>query len=428
MIRKAYYYLFSGTALFIERVGIPFLGKIDPYFFGSFVARYLTPLLTHQIKNKNHPNVLCNNRLTFERDLQVLKQGDKFNYIEFNSLCIGQIMSIYMPKWMRHQVIFQLYIEQDKYANIRNKMEQFALGFINTVQKSFKIDCGLMSGIDYYQDYGFHLAYKKLNIPFAAMFYENHTIPSGQFIGEHLYRDFQYKFSGDAVAALSEKTANLFKNAGVCDPAKIHVTGAPRLDPLYQKMQHSVFGNKMVLFAYPGDEYGATLNFIQTVHEFAEASLKMPNMEFILKSKFKEHEKLINSYLEGLHHRVKVITKVDIFKLLLEARSVISFNSLTCLESLLSKAHVYVPHYGDSRLPDVQLQVSPSTAGNVPGLTFLMKPGELIRHLEADSKKTQHDVFDRQSRADFFKKYFYVTDSGSNRENLENLIASVMHK
>jgi hypothetical protein len=426
MIRKIHYYLFSGTALFIEKIGIPLIGRINPYLLGVFIATYLKPAFLNQIENKNSKNILCHNRLTFQRDLEVLKQGNHFNYIEFNSLCIGQILSLYIPTWMRHQIIFKRYMNQDKHLHIKTKIEKFAIGFITTIQKYIKIDCALMSGIDYYQDYCFHLAYQKLNIPFVAMFYENHTIPTGQIVAPHLYTDFEYTFMGDAVAAMSHKTASIFEKSEVCSPSKIHTTGAPRLDPLYKKMLSTIYGRKAVLFSYPGDEYGACLNFINVVHEFAEASLKIRNMDFVIKCKNKKHKKLVLSYLDGLDHRVQILININIFDLLSEARSVISFNSLTCLESLLSKAHVYIPHYADSRLPDVQLQISPNTlTKNVSGLTFLYKPGDIIKYLEIDSQKKSNQ-FDQQSRVDLFKEYFFISDRISNRENLENLIESVI--
>ncbi len=426
MIKNTHYYLFSGTSLFIERVGIPLLKKVDPYFLGSFVGRYLKPLLLDQIKNKNHKNILCHNRLTFQRDLEVLKQGDKFNYIEFNSLCIGQILTLYMPKWMRHQTLFKQYLESPEYADVKNKVEQFSQGFVNAVQKYLKIDCALMSGIDYYQDYGFHLVYKKMSIPFIAMFYENYTIPAVQIITSHLYRDFGYKFEGNGVAALSEKTAEVFRESKICSPSIIHITGAPRLDSLYKKMLTTKYGNKIVLFSYPGYEYGAHLNFVQVALEFAQASLKLTNMEFIIKCKNKAHEKQVIEYLEGHPHRIKILISIGIFDLLSETRSVISFNSLTCLEALLSKAHVYVPHFADSHLPDVQLQITPESAKNISGLSFLLKPGDMLKHLESDSQKTQPDTLDVQSRLELFKQYFHVSDTSSNRENLENLIGTVM--
>lgn len=145
-----------------------------------------------------------------QRDLKILKKSSQFNFISMNSICFGQILSIYIPVWMRHQILFPDYINREENFKTKQNIINFTNGFISGVQKYLKIDCGILAGIDYLHDYSFQLVFKNEKIPFIVLFYENFTIPSVQYTTVNLYKDFEYKFYGNAIATFSSKRFLMF--------------------------------------------------------------------------------------------------------------------------------------------------------------------------------------------------------------------------
>lgn len=404
-----------------------FLRLFSPYIIGSFFGFLHIFILKKQLKNEKSKNVLCFDRFVFARDLEALRENGKHNYIVFNSCNLAKILSLYVPKWMQQQILFHKLITLEEHKDLLKKITLFANGFITFLKKKINIDVILFAGIDYYGDYPFHLIAREKNMPFMALFYEHYTIPHFQESTINLYKDFKFSFSGNAIACFGEKTARVFRESHVISPEKIFITGAPRYDKLLLNNEcSSTKKNSIILFSYPGVEYGAPLNFSYVLIEFAKYSAKYQNVTYIVKCKDTNHFNQVTTILDGLAHNLDIHISTPNEILLKSARAVFSFNSLTCIESLLSKAHVYIPYFADAKLPDSYLQLPPCyLSSDISGLFFLNSPSEVEKALHEISTNYSSENMDSDQRKDFFSEFFEVSKNETSVEKIDNIIDSL---
>ncbi|MEZ4820520.1 MAG: hypothetical protein R3A45_11815, partial [Bdellovibrionota bacterium] len=260
----------SKLAYLTEKWGLLyFLSHMGPYRLGVFFAFFHRKSFLRQIKNNKNKNILCSERSVFKRDLEILKNSKEFNFISYNSFVYGHFVAFFIPKWMRTQILFSKYLENQTNIKVKEDIQSFAEGFIDYIQKNIRIDAVLFSGIDYYQDHGLHLALKDRNIPFISIYYENYTIPYAQKLATSTYKDYNLKFLGDAIGTFSQNSSNVFIEAEVLPADKIFITGAPRLDTWKDLAQSTTTRTKIVLFSFPGFDYIAGFNFIYILHTFA---------------------------------------------------------------------------------------------------------------------------------------------------------------
>ena len=98
------------------------------------------------------------------------------------------------------------------------------------------------------------------------------------------------------------------------------------------------------------------------------------------------HHHKVQLLLEGLKHNIKITIEESMDSLLKRSKTIIGFNSLTCVDSLLSYANIYVPYFMDAKLPDSFLQMSPhDMKDKVHGFSFVKSPQEFIDILEKES-------------------------------------------
>ncbi|QYO77774.1 hypothetical protein [Devosia salina] len=365
--------------------------------------------------------VLVLDRLYFEKDVDVLRRYGRMHYVTLHTHVLSVTQEAWLPEAAQIQVDYVL-AEGPAAEAAWETCEDYAQKILDIARQRFGVKAVLASNVDYWQHEGFRRACAASDIPFLVLNQELQTVPAVYQLSLDMYARTTFRFNGTACAVFGQATADMLVESQVCAPHQVALTGAPRLDPwLMETLDAGVEQDSVVLLAFDGEQYFAPNCYIEALLAFAEASLRHPNLRFVLKAKDAEDAARSLAHLEGKDHRL-VITHVEpLTALFPRSRLIIGYISIAVIEALLSRPVVAVPYWNDARKPAHEMNLDPDDALTQQHVTFLDSPDALLAAIEEVSRAPVGPG-SMASRADLVYRFFHRPGEGGATAETEKFI------
>ncbi len=399
-------------------VGHPrILGAVARLVGPSVAADLAASYISDEGGGAGPPVVLCIERLLFDKDIAELRRRGSVRYLTVSSAIVGRLQAAWVPKEMRQQT-YHLTYGGGRYDRARRLTDRFALDFVRLAVRRHDVGAIMSANIDYWQDESLRRACGRLGVPFLVLLKENHTIPGSLATTVARHRRAGLRFSGP-VAVFGERTREVLEASGACPPDRVWLTGAPRLAPWHDmELPAPARRDAVVLLSYASPRYRSPETFRAAAAELVEASpaLVARGLEPIIKCKNAEDAANVERLLAAIApagHAVTVKVTEPLPPLLARARLVLGFNSLALLESLLTRAVIAVPAWGDAVWPRDRLMID-TTDLEARRLFRILEESngwrELLRRAEGDADTAAIDDELGRARRRFLRRFFHVPE------------------
>ncbi|MBZ9631488.1 hypothetical protein LB465_11920 [Salegentibacter sp. LM13S] len=297
--------------------------------------------------------VLCLTRRSNVFDVRALKKYEKrFNFIElpFNILKFAQ-------PWLPNldQTFYQDGLLE--YPDAVYKSKLFAASFLKYLKYfgSYDLKFILSANFDYYEDFAFK---SHSSIMYIGLSREHYLMPLSFQRGLSRYYN-NYNFKGNRIFVYGEQTRKLLLQSKIGKKDEIIVTGCPRMDMISDLNYKNTSRNYITLFSFIDGLYDGNQTFFEILNIFLNLADKYPDQQFLIKCKSDYDYKILNDYCKNkpnihLSYLMEFTKPFEVSKL------IISFNSNSILESLLSRAAILIPYWGDTVKPQQELLVDPN--------------------------------------------------------------------
>lgn len=354
-------------------------------------------------KNVKKPNVLCLSRARFENDIIALKQYEsRFHFIDFpfNLLKVAQL---WLPKDYE-----QTYYQAKIYKNgieVR-KSNALVTSLLEHLRRGgYKVEIILSANFDYYQDFAFKT---NSSVKYVALSREHYLINRSFQVGLKRYRG-NYKFLGNKILVFGNKTKKMLLESGVCEESKIVVTGSPRMDLLVNSKVVPVIGKYITLISFIDGNYGGDNCFKQILHLLKVLALEYPQQQFYIKCKSSQDFNIISPQI-SLIKNIIADYKTGFAQVFNKSKLIISFNSNSLLEALLSNSKIVVPYWDETKkgcdeliiCPEDEIKEEYTFANNVDSLRDC-----IVESIKEDSSTS---IVNTASRKKLLNKYFFLPD------------------
>ena len=253
---------------------------------------------------------------------------------------------------------YQLKNRQDELLSLLNSILANLSRFIN-------ISAFVSFNFKYYAERELHKACKKNNIKFIACHKECNVFDGELDYYKKILINID-KFQGDLITVYNERYKNLLIEAKVFDKEKIIVTGMPRADIFFNKIDNKeehiliflISTKRSLKYIYESkldnkiSDKEKSLNWdklaFETIHSILQVAKNYPNLKFTFKTKVKkdlqtaEQQKLINKFnLDNC----KIVYGGNSINQIKNSKFVIGFNTTGIIESLIAGKKVLTPYF-----------------------------------------------------------------------------------
>ena len=337
------------------------------------------------IARARHPDpltVLVFHAFRFPEDVEVLAAQGELTLIEVPVEVLMEINGLFrtMPRDVPGDS-YNYHREQDPAVLAERAREaRFHAEVLTALRARLDFDCALTPAVHYRSDFPWARVFEAAGIPFVAM-HKELTVIDRRHIPERveIYRDGAFRFEGSWSFVTSENAKTLFTEGGVFDPARIEVTGLPRMDRLFQasgafgEKQHD--GKQVTFFSFPHycggmgvskerrsklfsrhDDEGFVALFKAVHGAIAELAQRRPEVRVRIKPKhpapwwIEEIEQVFRDTVgvgtDGLPNCEIVDEPAP--ALIRDADAVVAFNSTVLLESLALGRPTILPYFAEA--------------------------------------------------------------------------------
>ncbi|MCC6355450.1 MAG: hypothetical protein IT577_16285 [Verrucomicrobiae bacterium] len=366
------------------------------------------------------PTVLCLRRSQFARDIDQLAARTRLNYVTVESRYLSYFQKHHVP-WerlgFRCTQTFYPASEHPLVQEAKRKNERAAIRLLRLIRGRHRFSAVLTAQTDYWQEDSVRAACGELGVPFLVLSKEHYV--SGHLRANRMkdYADSGFRFRGDGIALFGECTVETLVSTGVAPRDRIWITGAPRLDAWREMGGSATPRDTITLLSFSKgyivkDSYrDALLTFAKVANELGGHGVR-----FVVKCKNGEDREAAEKVLGESGSRGLRFLVGNHVPLLDRSRLVMGFNSLALLESLLSRAHLAVPHWGDAVRKPHDLVVDPADEGARRVFEFLDSPAawEALLRRAATEAPPPGDAGERLA---FLRRYFhYPSDTTCSAE------------
>lgn len=342
IIRKLANSKFIGNHLLL------FLGYLLPV---KIVACYLRRYLVFD-KGLGEEVVFILQRTAFDKDIQILREQTPLRFI---TLSRGYTVAQYLwfPHEMRQQTYFSTFIGRKYERAIRKSTKLFNL-LLDHIEKTYTVSAVFSANFDYWQEAGLFAAAKDRNKLVLIISREHPVVPKAIKTVTNWYLETKFKFTQGKVVVAGPSTKNVLVQSGVCNSSQILEFGLPRFDPWTRLMSSTGFEKtrqNITLMSF-ADGYYANDTFRDVLNIFVEIAETLQGLDvnFIIKSKDEEDTRLIETLVSKSKQKfVEINHSVSLYKLLLNSRAVVGYNSLALVEAALAKSPIILPAWGQCR-------------------------------------------------------------------------------
>ena len=329
-------------------------------------------------------------RNAFRKDLEFFYAGQEIALI--NSEFIRKIMS-----GMDNDLLEQItcLYQRDK---IKDRMH-FTRKYLSKRVKHY-----IFGGVDYFE---FALFCPELGSQanVDVIFHENYAIPYIEEINKSMFVEIRKEglwdnYKIDRIRTYGPPASRVLKEVSEVTGCEIKEVKSPRINFKDNKM-NEIKKPTIVLYAYPGVEYYAPINFTTLLTRINEISVA----DWIIK--FKGPYRTIAKKYEN----VKLIHGGSIDEDdLAKANIGITFNSITFYEMLSSAMLIIVPNFLDAKLPENLLQYGAKVDHNLKTVRIVNSFDELKAIVEEfDLAEHRVNLLDEmKSRTKIIQDAFYV--------------------
>lgn len=352
------------------------------------------------------PTVVCISSLQFETDIKVLQSGVRdINWHVLKDYPLADAQAGWMPEHMQTQTKYA-YETGPHVAALWERARAVGLGFLDGIMKEHRVVAVMAGNWDYWNDEAMRLACETRGIPFLTLLRE-HFLTRANYETGLGYQGYRLEPKTKAVAVAGEMTRRTLLKFNIFTDDRIRVTGLPRFD-LWYTPRPPLYERPVVLLSYMKG-YGADDHFHEMLRLFAAFAERHPTIPFIVKSKHWGEHPVLTDIVAKISDKVKVVLSSDMPRLIVGARAIIGYCSLSLYEGLMTEAPIFLPQWGEAKR-DFRMQAPDPTDIRLNGhMDFFASPEEFTAALE-DAIAGRYRVSDPAARRALFAEYVSFTD------------------
>lgn len=341
------------------------LVKLKFSYLASFFI-YLNIRKLHNLK-KNNKNIIILEKSHGIEDIRIAYKNNKENLNLFVlPRKIFNIIYVSIFKNRAKDLRDNFYLIKDKDLEKKQKtLINFLDQILIDLNKFIKISAFISFNYKYYAERELHKSCKKNNIKFIACHKECNVFDGELDYYKKILLNID-KFQGDLITVYNERYKNLLIEAKVFDKEKIIVTGMPRADIFFNKIDNKeehiliflISTKRSLKYIYESkldnkiSDKEKSLNWdklaFETIHSILQVAKNYPNLKFTFKTKVKkdlqtaEQQKLINKFnLDNC----KIVYGGNSINQIKNSKFVIGFNTTGIIESLIAGKKVLTPYF-----------------------------------------------------------------------------------
>lgn len=375
------------------------------------LERWNVPLLCSQIEGGcPHPEgrtVLCLGRQNFAKDIEELRKRTSINWLTLRHKFVGHVQIPWTPERVQQQMFHFCQTGPDVEA-ARERSVKFFRRFIAALRQR-RIHAVMTANTDYWQDEAIRDACRLESFPFLVLSREHYITREKARVRVDRYRSAGFRYNGTAVAVFGPQTVRTLLDADVCEPERIRMTGAPRLDQWRDRPPPEAPGNTFLLISFARPQYGAQACNRDVFATFSKFADECPDSSarFVVKCKNEEDRELVLELLaEFPSHKLQVVLGESLMDLIGESRAVIGFNSLGLLEALLGPGRIAVPDWADAAANPANRMLDPDDADTRACVDFCSS-ADALRAWLAGLAAQRPGLPDRMARLRLLQQYFH---------------------
>jgi len=312
----------------------------------------------------------------FNGDPRFLAKHSDFRVLELPVLWLSRLINaFYLPSASDMDYYNS---ENSVFLECKEKCRKFLHGLLSRLYKKIKIDCVITANIRYKTELDWVYVSQKIGTPYILLYREGllHTYFKYQ-VSLHRHQRFA-PFFGTHIIVHNEVTKRVYVNSQCARPTQITVSGVLRMDGYISKIKaHKRRDDKKrVVFFYfnPNEpaigEKGFLLLklrnrdpsldqlppvFINTLRSLIKLALENPEIEFIIKPKFKDFQnkrvKIFNTLCNEFSVKPEnipnliVSTNISAQDWILDSSVVCGLHSTTLLEAGIAQKPIVIPYY-----------------------------------------------------------------------------------
>jgi hypothetical protein len=317
--------------------------------------------------------------------MTALADADAIKVVALPRIVVKLLAAPFLPYFIDDNNYASCGAEYDA-PKLRYRRLLFAV--FETVLRVRRIDAMISGNFSYATERELASAMEELGVPFIALHKENLKTPGRVEFFERIYRERRGPFIGRKILVYNEIERDLQIRAGVAEPARIAVTGMPRLDRMHAWRRgnaSTVQCNHILFFVFssatgmprvarkggtPGQVYfedeenddgdiSLTRLSAGTCRALLRIALDNPDIEIVVKSKGRRRDLNETAALFGfeteeeLPSNMHVVHGGDVLDLIAEASVVCGFNSTALLEAAAAGKPVVMPWFEEAESPEV---------------------------------------------------------------------------
>lgn len=246
---------------------------------------------------------------------------------------------------------------------------------------------------------------------YIAYFHENYTIPYVEEVSINLYRDVKHKHKFDELYVYGPSSFNILL------PFTLEANGPkklvmPRLLNIMKEFTERKIRTgkvKVLYLTFPGYDYLAPLTFSNILLSLNEIS---HNYEIFAKFKNINQANYYKNKIDNKNSEMKFVDG-NVLDFLKKTDIVISFNSLSFYEALLSDALIIIPRFSDTDHANNILQETDDSLNEIyefKTVVFAYSIEELIKYISNFERKKHGVEIDKEKkyRKELLSKKFYI--------------------
>ena len=274
--------------------------------------------------------------------------------------------------------------------------------------KNLKNNTLIFGGLDYFEFVAFcPKDIDKVDIDVDAVFHENYAIEYIEKINVSMYEELiRLKmwdgYSVNKIFVYGPPAKRVLGQLAVNLEAEICELQSPRINILVDKPASTKRKRSVLIYAYPGIEYIAPINFttLLTVLEGIEG------VQFYVK--FKQKKQIPKLTAKNIKF---IYTKKQVDEIFSECAFGLTFNSITLYELISSNLMVLIPDFLDAKQPANMRQsataIEQSGSRSIIAVSSIAKLTDLLKNMELKDVVSAVEA-ERSLRLEILRKAYYV--------------------
>lgn len=225
----------------------------------------------------------------------------------------------------------------------------------------------------------------------------------------------------EGVAVAGDATMDFISDLKLQPREILRNTGFPRFD-VWAIETTPMHDAPVVLMSYRKG-YGADAHFVEMLGRFSAAARRHPDVPFLVKAKHRPEVGMIEEMLPDWEDNLKVVDALMLPRLILNARGIIGFRSISLHECLLTGAPILIPYWGETAMDETLLAPSPNDERLRGFMDFFTDPEDFERALEEIASSPRRPAAGSEAHHALFGQYFRHSRTERATTRVENFVA-----